>query len=252
MAFIHKNLRFLRQQRGWTQKQLAEALHVKQPVVGAYEEERATPPLFTLMRIAEVFSISLDDLVQSDISTPAQQITQSTITSKNSPVIAIDKSDKASIELVPQKAAAGYLAGYQDPEFVQELPKISMPVLPRNRVQRAFEIQGDSMLPVQPGTLVFGEYVEKLADIKNGKSYIVVTRNEGIVFKRVFRFTEYSGLLLMVSDNQLYNPYVLPAEELLELWQASAFFSKEFPAAGAGVSPLAEHMALMIMKGQLK
>jgi transcriptional regulator with XRE-family HTH domain len=251
MAFIHKNLRYLRQQQAWTQKQLAEILNVKQPVVGAYEEERATPPLFTLTRIAEVFSISLDALVQSDLSkpTPAKPQTPAKVEREVSGPI-ISAPDKGSIELVPQKAAAGYLAGYQDPEFMQELPKISMPMLPRNKVQRAFEIQGDSMLPVRPGTLVFGEYVEKLTDIKNGKSYVAVTKCDGIVFKRIFRFSEYPSSVLFVSDNPLYEPYVLPSEELLELWRVNAYFSKESPAEHEGTSSLAERMALMIIQSR--
>lgn len=259
MSLVNKNLRHLRLQRGWTQKQLADALGVKQPVVGAYEEERAVPPLFTLVRITEVFSVSLDELVQTDLSTPAsasegdKKKAVKKAAKKEVLTITVDNNDKENIELVVQKAAAGYLAGYQDPEFVGELPKISMPVLPRNRTHRAFEIQGESMLPVLPGTIVFGEYVEKLDDVKNGKCYILVTKNDGIVFKRVFMFPQYPANLLLVSDNTKYNPYALPAEDVLELWQVSAFFSKDFPIENSNsASSLAERMALLVLSEQLK
>ena len=70
------------------------------------------------------------------------------------------------------------MSGYQDMEFVKDLPKISMPVLPKNRTYRAFEIQGDSMLPVQPGSIIFGEYVDSVGSDKNGKLYILVTRQD--------------------------------------------------------------------------
>ncbi len=249
MSFVNKNLRHLRQQRGWTQKELADKLEVKQPVIGAYEEERAVPPLFTLTRIAELFTVSLDALVQSDLSKPASV---KKTAKKEVLAITVDSSDKENIELVVQKAAAGYLSGYQDAEFVEHLPKISMPVLPRNRTHRAFEIQGDSMLPVLPGTIVFGEYVESLDDLKNGKLYILVTKNEGIVFKRAFMFTQHAGNLLCVSDNQKYHPYVVAAEDVLELWQASAFFSKDFPEKDTVYSPLTDKLALMYLSDKMK
>jgi transcriptional regulator with XRE-family HTH domain len=250
MSFVNKNLRHLRQQLGWTQKELADKLKVKQPVIGAYEEERAVPPLFTLTRIAELFAVSLDALVQSDLSKPAP-IKKGTA-KKEVLAITVDGNDKENIELVVQKAAAGYLAGYQDPEFVGDLPKISMPVLPRNRTHRAFEIQGDSMLPVLPGTIVFGEYVENLNDLKNGKLYILVTKNDGIVFKRAFMFKQHAGNLLCVSDNQKYHPYILPAEDVLELWQASAFFSKDFPEKETAYSPLTDKLALLYLSDKMK
>jgi len=251
MSFVNKNLRHLRQQQGWTQKELADKLGVKQPVIGAYEEERAVPPLFTLTRIAELFSESLDTLVQTDLSKPVSN-KKKIAPKKEVLAITVNESDKENIELVVQKAAAGYLAGYQDPEFVDELPKISMPMLPRNRTHRAFEIQGDSMLPVLPGTVVFGEYVENLSDLKNGKLYVLVTKNDGIVFKRAFMFAQHAGNLLCVSDNQKYHPYVLAAEDVLELWQASAFFSKDFPEKDTVYSPLTNKLALMYLSDKMK
>jgi phage repressor protein C with HTH and peptisase S24 domain len=104
-----------------------------------------------------------------------------------------------------------------------------MPVLPKNKTYRAFEIQGDSMLPVQPGSIVFGEYIENIGAIKNGKLYILVTKQDGVVFKRVFNFSEQDGKLLLVSDNRQYEPYSVEAADVLEVWNAKAFFSNQFP-----------------------
>src|SRR3989337_3881173 len=68
MAIINKNLKFLRVQQGMTQKQLAEKLGLKQAAIGAYEEERATPPLASLLDIMKIFNVNLDDLVKQDLS----------------------------------------------------------------------------------------------------------------------------------------------------------------------------------------
>jgi transcriptional regulator with XRE-family HTH domain len=230
MAIVNKNLKFLRVQQGLTQKQLAEKLGLKQAAIGAYEEERATPPLTSLLDIIKIFNVNLDDLVKQDLSrVPEKERRASSSGKREVLAITVDSTNKENVELVSHKASAGYLSGYQDPEFVKDLPKISMPVLPKNKTYRAFEIQGDSMLPVQPGSIVFGEYVENIAAIKNGKLYILVTKQDGVVFKRVFNFSEQDGKLLLVSDNRQYEPYSVEAADILEVWNAKAFFSNQFP-----------------------
>src|SRR5688500_2105532 len=230
MAIVNKNLKFLRVQQGMTQKQLAEKLGLKQAAIGAYEEERATPPLTSLLDIIKIFNVNLDDLVKYDLSRSSEKERKAQGSNRREVLaITVDSNNKENVELVTQKASAGYLSGYQDTEFVKELPKISMPVLPKNKTYRAFEIQGDSMLPIQPGSIIFGEYLENVSAIKNGKLYILITKHEGIVFKRIFNFTQDEGKLLLVSDNRQYEPYSVEANDILEIWGAKAFFSNQFP-----------------------
>ena len=252
MAIINKNLKFLRSQLGLTQKQLAEKLGLKQAAIGAYEEERATPPLTSLMDISKIFSVSIDNLVNQDLSRLSQKDWKSKTASRGREVLAItvDHSNKENVELVSQKASAGYLTGYQDPEFVKDLPKISMPVLPKNKTYRAFEIQGDSMLPVQPGSIIFGEYVEDSRSVKNGKLYILVTKQDGIVFKRVFNFADQQNKLLLISDNRSYEPFAVNTEDVLEIWAAKAFFSNQFPEAGAAPVSLVDQLAYQLLQLQ--
>jgi transcriptional regulator with XRE-family HTH domain len=244
---INKNLKFLRAQQSMTQKQLAEKLGLKQAAIGAYEEERSTPPLASLLDITRIFNVNLDDLVRHDLSRLPKD--RKTSPSKGREVLAItvDSQNRENVELVTQKASAGYLSGYQDVEFVKDLPKISLPVLPRNKTFRAFEIQGDSMLPVQPGSIIFGEYVEDAAAIKNSKLYILVTRQDGIVFKRIFNFAEEEGRLLLVSDNRQYAPYSVDVDDVMEIWYARAFFSNQFPDPQSTTAVSVDHLAHTVL-----
>lgn len=252
MAIVNKNLKFLRTQQGLTQKQLAEKLGLKQAAIGAYEEERATPPLACLLDIAKIFIVSIDNLVSHDLSRVPQKDWKAKVASRGKEVLAItvDHSNKENIELVSQKASAGYLSGYQDTEFVKDLPKISLPILPKNKTYRAFEIQGDSMLPVQPGSIIFGEYVEEASSLKNSKLYILVTRQDGIVFKRVFNFSDQEGKILLVSDNRQYAPYAINVDDILEIWWAKGFFSNHFPEADAASSSLVDQLAHQVFQLQ--
>jgi transcriptional regulator with XRE-family HTH domain len=251
MATVNKNLKFLRVQQGLTQKQLAEKLGLKQAAVGAYEEERSTPPVTCLVEISRIFNVSLDHLINSDLSHLPQKEWKSKTAGRSKEVLAItvDHHNKENVELVTQKAFAGYLSGYQDPEFVKDLPKISMPMLPKNKTYRAFEIKGDSMLPLQPGSVIFGEYIENIESVKNAKLYILITKQDGIVFKRVFNFIDQQGKLLLVSDNRSYQPYAISAEDIMEIWAAKAFFSQQFPEVETG-SSLVDQLALQLFQLQ--
>jgi transcriptional regulator with XRE-family HTH domain len=251
MAIINKNLKFLRTQKGLTQKQLAEKLGLKQAAIGAYEEERSTPPLNSLLDIVKIFDVNLDDLVNQDLSAGDAAKKKSYVPrQKEVLAITVDRNNKENVELVHQKASAGYMSGFHDPEFVKDLPKISLPMLPKNKTYRAFEIQGDSMLPIVPGSVIFGEYVEDLLAVKNGKRYILVTKNDGIVFKRIFNFADDEQKLLLVSDNRQYEPYAIDAKDVLEIWLAKAYYSSQFPEAEMDNVTLSDQLALQIVKLQ--
>jgi len=227
MDHIAANLKFLRKLKNWTQNDLAETLEIKRSLVGAYEEGRARPTYEVLVALSKTFKYSIDDLVTKDLQQMEKvplfnkQQLDDDISGKNLRVLAItvDKTDKENIELVPVKAAAGYLAGYADPTYIKELNKFRLPFLPAG-TYRAFEIKGDSMLPVQPGSVIIGEYVDNWKQIKDGHTYIVLSKHDGIVFKRIFNQIEENGTLILRSDNSSYPAYPIKVDEVLEIWKA--------------------------------
>ncbi|MBS1625055.1 MAG: LexA family transcriptional regulator [Bacteroidetes bacterium] len=225
MDFIHTNIKFLRKQKGWTQEQLATELNIKRSLIGSYEEGRAKPNYEVLADLGRAFKHSIDNLITRDLrlteKVPIFSPEQMDEASKNLRVLAItvDKEDRENIEMVPVKAAAGYLNGYGDPTFLKELNRFRLPFLPAG-TYRAFEIKGDSMLPMLPGSIVVGEYVDNWRNIKDGNTYIVLSKNEGIVYKRVFNQVEENGTLVLRSDNTAYPAYSIKIDEVLEIWKA--------------------------------
>lgn len=230
MAFLSKNLKYLRKQKGYTQQDFANAIGIKRSLVGSYEEERAEPRLSYLQSMADFLGVSVDQLIGEDLTVQSSAAASTHASGKGMRVLSVTVNDQGeeSIELVPQKAAAGYLDGYADPEFIEELPRFRIPGL-RGGTYRAFEISGDSMLPLTSGTIIIGQYKEDWYQVKDGHVCVLVTLNEGVVFKRVYnRIAEHNSLLL-VSDNQDYTSYEVPVEEVLELWEAVRYLSDEFP-----------------------
>ncbi len=219
MSFAGKNLKYLRKLRGWTQDQFAVKLSIKRSLLGAYEEERAEPRIEVLETAGEIFKLTLDELILKDLSGNNDNY----ISRRRQ--LKLGASHESSIQFVPVKAAAGYLAGYADPEFIDELNTFTLPMLAAGEY-RAFEIIGDSMLPTPSGSVIVGEKVENIDDVKNNHTYVIISRHEGIVYKRIMRNNRTKNKYTLVSDNPSYHPYQVNAEDILELWKATLIMSK--------------------------
>ena len=245
--YLGKNLRFLRKQKGLTQSDIAEKLDIQRTMISAYEEGRSEPKLTSLNILAGVFNVSVDELLNRDIEVSCKLVQQEQ--QVKILTIAVDKEDNENITLIGQKASAGYLNGFSDPEYMERLPQFHLPNLSKNATYRAFEINGDSMLPLVSGTIVIGAYVEQIKDLKNGKTYVLVTASEGVVYKRVFNYLEENGKLFLSSDNEIYKPYELAGAEILEAWEAKAFISTDFPNPKDKSEPLSlEDISNMILE----
>ncbi|MEL6676763.1 MAG: LexA family transcriptional regulator [Bacteroidota bacterium] len=236
---IGKNLKYLRKLRGHTQQELANQLGIRRSSIGAYEECRATPKYETLEKISDFFEVSIDLLVKEDVSQFSAEELKGHQGNRRMDIegrklrvlpITIDEHGRENIEYVQTKASAGYLNGYADPEFIEELPKFQLPMLGSGTF-RAFEIKGDSMLPLKSGTIIIGEYLQDWREVKDGTTYIVVSTTEGVVYKRIFNKTDADGdpAFTLVSDNAAYGPYEIKIEDVREIWKAKMLISDEFP-----------------------
>lgn len=220
MSVAGLNLKYLRKLRGWTQEEFSSKLNIKRSLIGAYEEERADPRLEVLEIVSEMFKLSLDELLLKDLSNQSGSYLMKRRQQK------IMTTDRSVIHFVPIKAAAGYLAGYADNEFLDELNTFTLPMLSGGGY-RAFEIVGDSMLPTPSGSIIVGEKVENSLDsIKNDSAYIVVSKNEGIVYKRIVKNNKLKGKVQLVSDNPSYQPYNVNLEDIIEIWSAQVVIGK--------------------------
>ena len=233
-TFFSQNLRFLRSKMSekTSQEKLAELIKIKKPTLGSYESGRAEPKYADLIDIAEFFKVEVDELLKEDLSKrlpgmankPKLRILATTV----------DSNNEENIEMVPVKALAGYTASYDDVEFIQELPTFQVPFLPRDKKYRVFPIKGESMLPLQPGSLVFAEYVEDWTAIKDGTICIVVTREDGVVLKQVINHLADRKVLILNSTNKTYDPYPILGSEIQEIWKFAGYFHNEFPSKSEG------------------
>lgn len=218
MSVANRNLKYLRKLRGWTQQEFADKLRIKRSLLGAYEEERAKPHLDVLETVCDIFKLTMDEVLRKDLSDNKGNYLAKRRAMKLS-------GGRPDIPFVPVKAAAGYLNGYADPEYIDELNTFTLPMLSGGNY-RAFEITGDSMLPTPSGSIIVGEKLENMDDIKSNNTYIVVSKSEGIVYKRIEKNNRVKNKLTLISDNPAYQAYHILADDILEMWQASVVISR--------------------------
>lgn len=235
--YFAENLKFLRKRKKKSQTELAEELGLTRTTLSGYEKT-VQPPFKTLLILADYFHVSLDALIKYNLSVLSEfQLSQIEkgfdidITGNKLRLltISVDEKGKENIEMVPLKAHAGYTGSYGDLEFIASLPRFQLPFLPENKTYRAFQIKGDSMLPVAENSWVTCSYVEDWTLIKDGTACIVVTLDEGIVFKLLYKKLD-KGKFLLVSSNRSYSPFELNVAQVLEIWQFETWNSFQVEA----------------------
>lgn len=229
--FFAENLKFLRNRKKVSQERLADALGLTRTTLAGYEKN-VQPPFRALIKIADYFKVSIDAMVRYDLSELSEfQLSQIAdgfdidITGQKMRIltITVDKEGKENIEMVPVKAQAGYTASYGDLDFISSLPKFNLPFLAKEKTYRCFQISGDSMLPVQEGSWVTCSYVQNWKGIKDGTPCILVTKDEGIVFKIVYNRIDERKTLQLVSSNREYKPYEIGIDTVAEIWKYETY-----------------------------
>ena len=68
MFDLGANLKSLRKSKGWTQKRLSELLDISEASISKYESNIASPPIEILRAYAQLFKVSLDELLGNQLS----------------------------------------------------------------------------------------------------------------------------------------------------------------------------------------
>ncbi|MBK8516912.1 MAG: helix-turn-helix domain-containing protein [Saprospiraceae bacterium] len=218
---LGQNIKYLRNKNKLSQQELSEKLSVPRSSLSDYEREHTQVGIDTLIKLSDIFDVRIDDMVRTNLSHRELEI----IRNKDMKVLAIsvNADNNSNIELVETKAEAGYLESFADPEYIRDLPKIAFPNIPQG-TYRGFEIHGDSMLPMESGSIVICAYLERLKDIKAGKTYVIISKTDGVVYKRV-KNDANTNKLMLISDNEAYLPYEINYTDIAEVWQYYAHLS---------------------------
>jgi phage repressor protein C with HTH and peptisase S24 domain len=204
--------------------------------MGNYENCLSYPSIENLLRISEYFNISINTLLTQDFKklsaihlSELEKGLNVYVKGSKLRILAttVNEKNEDNVELVSVKAKAGYTAGYADPEFISKLPSYQFPFLPKDKKHRAFQISGDSMFPIRDRSWIACHHVDDWNDINNGQGYVIVTKDDGVVFKRAYNRIKVNGTLLLVSLNPIFQPYEIHIKDVLEVWKFALKFSDQ-------------------------
>ena len=236
---IGDNLKTLRKRAGKSQEDVANDLGFNRSTYSGYENGVAQPNIENLIALSKYYELSIDVLLSENFQDFSEKDWRNhdknwkeKASGNNLRVLTsqVTEGNDELIELITHKASAGYASSYADVEFINELPTIRLPFLSKNKKYRAFPISGDSMPPVVEGSFVVGEFIQDWTNIKSGTPCIVVTKNDGIVFKLVDNDLDKSKSFLLVSTNSFFQPYEVGVEDVVEIWQFVNYISSILPS----------------------
>jgi transcriptional regulator with XRE-family HTH domain len=224
--YINSNIKFLRKRKSLTQETMANAIGISRSKLAGYELN-INPPLDNLMVISDYLGVSIDVLLRKDLASLSEyklrQLleTDQFLRGRNLRILTttVDAEGRELIEVVSQKAKASYLAGFSDPDFIEELPRFSLPFLPKDKKHRVFQVDGDSMLPIPEGAWIVCEYVDDWFAIRDGEKYVIVTEQDGLTFKIAYNQIKQNERLLLCSSNPIYKPFYVAITDVREVWK---------------------------------
>lgn len=271
MSKFSLQLRGIREKRGFSQGDLANAINdqlgikLTRQAISNYENGTSNPDFDKLVALAKFLGVTTDLLLgivddangypdgyPDGYPTSQKQFNSTTkkVTIANDPqgqyqkavtkpiLVTVDNSGVENIVLVPVKAAAGYLVGHHDPEYIESLPAFSVPTI-QNGLFRAFEVQGYSMLSEEgrglyPSDIVIAQHLNHPVEVRDSRVYVVISREEGIIVKRCLNRIRENNKLICNSDNRNgeYPPIILETEQIQEIWEFKAVISRQIPKPG--------------------
>lgn len=251
---LSENIRLLRKAASLTQDQFADIIGVKRTSVTNYEKGLSKPELDTLVKLCDYFNVNMNDIVRGSITDEKGNLkgnlTGNLLTKKTAPkttpistpnveesgvkpvMVTVDETGNDNIVMVDTKAAAGYPQHYAEPGYFKDLPAFKLPGTEfRNATFRCFQVEGDSMGDtIYSNDWVIGRYMDgHYNEVKGGYIHVIVTQ-DSVMVKRVLNHVKEQGVLTLLSDNEAYQPYDVPVEDVLEIWFVSAKLSFNLPA----------------------
>lgn len=251
-SYVNENIKLLRNRMGITQEKFAELIGINRKAIGSYEENRATPPLDKLNKIASLFGITLDQLTSHRFATDNSNIPlfveeeEEEIHPEDIPLV-VEKKKPFSrtgtnvfeplqenvIRYVSYKYFDKYVVDNGFEKRIAELPGLNLPFYTNSQDVRAFDVPADSYL--KEGVII-AERVLHDNQVVNDQYYLLISPKNGIFFKRISR-TSYETFIIK-GDQKGEKDFELNSTDIREIWKPVGFFSLNLPKSQIDISSL--------------
>jgi phage repressor protein C with HTH and peptisase S24 domain len=199
MSFFSNNLKFLREKLGKKQSEVTKALGFSTSRLSNYEKGVSEPDMDTLIVISRFFGVAIDDLLNKDLSNDISEES-------------IPNFKKNGVPLVESEAFAG--TGNTSFSFGTGNVKEYYTVPEFKRADFMIKITGNSMENrYYNGDIVAAQIVKEKTFVQWGKIYVIATKDQGILIKRIKRGTNNS-FISAVSENPAFDPFEISWKEI--------------------------------------
>lgn len=227
MSFFGKNIKKIRSVRGLSQQAFADLFDLKRGTLGAYEEGRSEPKIETIIKIANYFSISIDDILTHELTVNELLRFKGDLTTFANEV----KQDLfPSIPFVADFKKNDYVEFYNKPNFIDELPCIQLPTN-ADKTLRAFEVSDLEMTNqgkgFYPKDIIIGEKVSvsQIEKLSSG-TYVMILTAEKLIFRKLFLV---NGKVNLRAAHDTITDEKIEVSDIKELWQICHVFFKRLP-----------------------
>ncbi|MBQ0736295.1 helix-turn-helix domain-containing protein [Aquimarina celericrescens] len=251
MSYFGKNIKKIRGVKSLSQQAFAELFDLKRGTLGAYEEGRSEPKIETIIKIANYFSIQIDDLLTSELTVNQLLKFKGDLTTYAQDV---KREQFASIPCITENTSSDYITYFNKEGFVKELPALQLPLNPTKEF-RGYTVTNLEMTShdkgFYPKDVVIGEKVPStiIKKLNNGTLVFVLVDNK-LIFRRLYLT---KGNAVLRADHKNIEDEEFPISDIKELWRVRYVFCRRIPEFGDHVEEklLLIEQELMKMKNRL-
>ncbi|KAF9660171.1 helix-turn-helix transcriptional regulator [Tenacibaculum sp. ZH5_bin.1] len=227
MSFFGKNIKKIRSVKRLSQQAFAELFNLKRATLGAYEEGRSEPKIDTIIKIANYFSIPIDNLLTSELTV------NNLLQFKEDLTLETEKLSKETFTIIPcitEKTITEYIKHHNKTSFIDDLSKIQLPINSQKKL-RAYTVSNLEMANhnngLYPNDIVIGQFTPNntIKNLKNGELTLTLVKNEMILRKL---YIENDSVTLRANHKNIPDK-TFSITDIKELWKIQYVFFNRIP-----------------------
>jgi len=245
MSFFGKNIKKIRSVKSLSQQAFADLFDLKRGTLGAYEEGRSEPKVETIIKIANYFSISIDDMLTHELTV------NELLRFKGDLTTYAEDAKKEIFSVVPcitENMQNEYIEFYEKANFISGLPTIQLPVNPEKEF-RGLTVTNLEMTShdkgFYPKDIVVGEKVpiSVLKKLNAGTLVFVIVGGK-LIFRKLYII---KNKLVLRAEHKNIEDENFDLSEVKELWRVRYVFFKRLPEFSDNIED-----QLMLMQNELQ
>jgi len=227
MSHFGRNIKKIRTVKNLTQQNFADLFNLKRATLGAYEEGRSEPKIENIIKVANYFSISIDDLLTRDLTVNELLKFKGDITTGTSKLTQEYFTD---VPCITERNYSDYILNHDSQSFVNEMPFLRLPIKD-DRPVRGYTINNLEMTShnkgLFPNDVVVGHQhpLNKIKAIIDGTLVLVLTEQK-LILRRMYILKNEVALK---ADHPNIDDTIIDQKSVKELWIIKYAFLNRIP-----------------------